>query len=379
MNNELKDLAVLIPAYKPEEALVNLSKELLEQGFGKVIIVNDGSGETFEPIFKSVDALGCTLLTHEVNKGKGCALKTGINYLLANSTNLRGVITADADGQHLVKDIIRVGVELLNNENTIVLGSRAFSGDVPLKSRFGNSLTRAIFNFVSGQKVRDTQTGLRGIPVSSLEKMITLKGERYEFEMNMLLEAKRSNLEIKEVEIETVYIDDNSGSHFNPLVDSWKIYKQIFMFSGATIYRHIVMFCGSSLLAFGIDYLIFTLLNILLPRLSFFNLSDAQELIIPVIGLKIEPVLLIAVVGARVISSTVNFIVNRNVVFAKKGGGLAKHIFGYYLLVVIIMIANYSIILGLKSVGINVYIAKIITEAILFVISFFVQRRLIFK
>lgn len=379
MNNEQKDLAILIPAYKPDKILVSLSEKLLEQGFGEVIIVNDGSGEAFDPIFKSVEALGCTLLIHEINKGKGRALKTGFHYILESKPNIHGVITADADGQHLVEDIIRIGKELLKTESTIVLGSRAFSGDVPLKSRFGNTLTRSIFNFVSGQKVRDTQTGLRGIPVSALEKMTTLKGERYEFEMNMLLEAKRSSLDIKEVEIETVYINDNSGSHFNPLVDSWKIYKQIFMFSGATIYRHIIMFCGSSLLAFGIDYLIFTLLNILVPKASFLNLSDAQALVIPVIGLKIEPVLLIAVVGARVISSTVNFIVNRNVVFAKKGGSLAKHIFGYYLLVVIIMIANYSIISGLKSIGVNVYIAKIITEAILFVLSFFVQKRVVFK
>lgn len=379
MNNELKELAVLIPAYKPEKTLISLSEELLAQGFGEVIIVNDGSGETFSPIFERVEALGCTLLTHEMNKGKGRALKTGINYLLVQKSNVRGVITADADGQHLVKDIIRIGQELLQTEDTLVLGSRAFSGNVPLKSRFGNSITRAIFNFVSGQKVRDTQTGLRGIPFAALEKMVTLRGERYEFEMNMLLEAKRCNLVIKEVEIETVYINDNSGSHFNPIVDSWKIYKQIFTYSGATIYRHIIMFGGSSLLAFGIDYLIFTLLNILVPRMSFLNLSDAQAFVIPFIGLKIEPVLLIAVVGARVISSTVNFIVNRNIVFAKKGGSLAKHIFGYYLLVVIIMIANYAIISGLKSIGINVYVAKVITEAVLFVLSFFVQKRVVFK
>lgn len=378
MYKDLNELAVVIPAYKPEKALIGLTEELASKGFSEIIVVDDGSGEEFSAIFEQVKNNGCTLLVHEQNKGKGRALKTSFEYVLKQDRPYKAVVTADADGQHLLKDIVNVGQVTLDSKDTLVLGGRVFKGKVPLRSRFGNSVTRAIFNFVSGQKVHDTQTGLRGIPVSALEKMTNLKGERYEFEMNMLLEAKRSGLTIKEVEIETVYIDDNSSSHFNPLVDSWKIYKQIFMFSGATIYRHIIMFGGSSLLAFGIDYAIFTLLNILVPQM-FLGLSNAQELILPVIGLGIEPVLLIAVVGARVISSTVNFIINRNVVFAKKGGSLTRHILGYYLLVLIIMIANYCIIYGFKTIGLNVYIAKIITEAILFICSFFVQKRIIFK
>lgn len=378
MYKDLNELAVVIPAYKPEKALVGLTKDLASKGFSEIIVVNDGSGKEFFDIFEQVKKNGCTLLVHEQNKGKGRALKTAFEYVLKQDNKYKAVVTADADGQHLLKDIVNVGKVTLDCDDTLVLGGRVFKGKVPLRSRFGNSVTRAIFNFVSGQKVHDTQTGLRGIPVSALEKMIGLKGERYEFEMNMLLEAKRSGLAIKEVEIETVYIDDNSSSHFDPLVDSWKIYKQIFMFSGATLYRHIIMFGGSSLIAFGIDYLIFTLLNIFVPDL-FPSLAVANKLIIPVIGITIEPVLLTAVVGARVISSTVNFVINRNVVFAKKGGSLTRHITGYYLLVLIIMIANYCIIFGFKSLGLSVYIAKIITEGILFLCSFFVQKRIIFK
>jgi len=386
LNKDLNNLAVVIPAYKPEEALVGLADELLSSGFKEIIVVDDGGGEEFSAVFEQVKKLGCTLLVHEVNKGKGRALKTAFEYIISEQRPYSAVITADADGQHLPKDIIHVGQETLDNENTMVLGGRVFSGKVPLRSRFGNAVTRGVFNLVSGQKVHDTQTGLRGIPVSSLEKMTKLKGERYEFEMNMLLEAKRMELTIKEVEIETVYIDDNSSSHFNPLVDSWKIYKQIFMFSGASIYRHIIMFGGSSLLAFGIDYLVFTLLNIFVPRI-FTNISATDRLTIPLLGPKasptllmdIEVVLLIAVVGARIVSSLVNFFVNRNVVFGKKGKGFAKHVIGYYILVVIILIANYFILFGFKSAGINVYIAKVFTEAILFVLSFFVQRKVIFK
>ena len=170
--------------------------------------------------------------------------------------DVAGVVTADADGQHLPDDIVRVAEKLFEWPDSIVLGS-AFRGDVPLRSRMGNAITRKVFNFLSGQRVRDTQTGLRGLPASALPDMLKLPGERYEYEMNMLLEAPRFGLKLREIGIETVYIDNNSGSHFNPLKDSWRIYKSI------------LMFAASSMLAFVIDFVLFTLLSLrVLPIVS---------------------------------------------------------------------------------------------------------------
>ena len=359
----MQDLVVLIPAFKPEEALVGFSKELLEQGFKDIIVVDDGSGELFKEIFSELKAMGCTLLTHEVNKGKGRALKTAFEYILVKNLDIKGVVTADADGQHLIPDIIRVGGEMLQSESTMVLGSRVLSKKAPLRSRLGNAITRTVFNVVSGQKVHDTQTGLRALPIESLKDILLLSGEHYEYEMNMLLDAKRLKLTIKEIEIETVYIDDNSGSHFNAWLDSWRIYKLIIW----KTFKRIIMFGGSSLISFGIDYTMFTLLNIVVPKIAWLNISGAKEL-------------LVAVVGARIVSATTNFLINRNFVFAQKTGGkLPKHIFGYVALVALIMTANYFILLGFTSLGLNVYIAKVITEALLFMVSFFVQHRIIFK
>lgn len=363
MKKEMQDLVVLIPAYMPEKALVGFSKELLEQGFKEIIVVDDGGGEPFKDIFDELKVLGCTLLTHEVNKGKGRALKTALEYILAKNLDIKGVVTADADGQHLVPDIIRVGQEMLQSGSTMVLGSRVLNKKTPLKSRIGNAITRTVFNIVSGQKVHDTQTGLRAIPAGSLKDILLLTGEHYEYEMNMLLDAKRLNLAIKEIKIETVYIDDNSGSHFNAWLDSWRIYRLIIW----KTFKRIIMFGGSSLISFGIDYAMFTLLNIVVPKMAWLNISGAQEL-------------LVAVVGARIVSATTNFLINRNIVFAQKTGGkLPKHIFGYIALVALILGANYFILLGFTSLGLNVYIAKIITEALLFLVSFFVQHRIIFK
>lgn len=350
MDNDLKSLAVLIPAYKPGDALIPLAQELSDKGFSQIIVVDDGSGAEYAHIFEAVKSLGCRLLRHEKNMGKGRALKTGISEILANGSGVRGVITADADGQHLVKDIISVGLALLENENTLVLGRRAFAGNVPLKSRFGNTITRHVFNFVSGLKVHDTQTGLRGIPYSSLKDMLTLKGDRYEYEMDMLLEAKRFGLRVIEVDIETVYLDkENSSSHFNALKDSW------------LIYRLIILFSASSIASFLVDALAFAMITLIFP------------------ASKETAIIWIPTLGARLISSVVNFTINRNIIFAKgRKGHLLRHLVGYYTLAAFVLLGNIAIISLCTSWGINLYLSYFIS-LIMFVISFPIQKRYVFK
>lgn len=348
MDKDLNSLIVLIPAYKPGDSLIELAKELSEYDFNQVLIVDDGSGGEYSHIFEAVKALGCLVLVHEKNMGKGRALKTGISDILENGSGVRGVITADADGQHLVKDIINVGKTLLENENTLVLGGRAFAGNVPLKSRFGNTITRHVFNFVSGLKVHDTQTGLRGIPYSSLKDMLTLKGDRYEYEMDMLLEAKRFGLSVIEITIDTVYHDEkNSCSHFNALTDSWRIY------------RLIIMFGASSIISFVVDFAVYALIPLIFPE-------TASKVWIPFLG-------------ARIISSTVNFTINRNVIFAKgRKGNLRRQIIGYYILAAFVLAGNIAIASLCETWGISRIPAYFIS-LIMFLVSFPIQKRWIFK
>lgn len=350
--NSLNQITVLIPSYKPDEKLVGLAKELLKEDFFEILIVDDGGGEPYAHLFNELKSMGCRVVTHAINMGKGRALKTGFNDLLARGCNICGVVTADADGQHLVQDIKRVAEATRDSKNTIVLGKRVFAGKVPIKSRLGNTITRNVFNFVSGQKIFDTQTGLRGFPTSALTALLALSGERYEYEMNMLLEASNLGLKLSEVEIETVYYNGNSGSHFNAFKDSWRIY------------RLIIMFGGSSLISFLIDYALYALFVTLIP---------VQQ------GTWLTNVVL-ATIAARVISSTVNFMINRNVIFAKgKKQNLRRHLVGYYLLAVCILVANTFLVNWFVSLGINEYLAKLPVEGILFFISFILQKRVVFK
>lgn len=218
---------IVIPAYKPCQRMSDLVNSLKEQKHSDIVIVDDGSGPSYEAIFDSAQAAGAEIIRHAVNCGKGRALKTGINHVLATRSSCRGIVTADADGQHLPEDILAVSVTLLETPTALILGSRCFDSSTPLRSRIGNTVTRRIFRLLTGRNLVDTQTGLRGIPRALAEQIITLEGERYEYELNMLQAALRGGFPIIEHPISTVYIEENASSHFDPLVDSWRVYRRL--------------------------------------------------------------------------------------------------------------------------------------------------------
>lgn len=223
------DTIVLIPAYQPDERLIATLRSLSEKGFG-LLVVDDGSGSEYDCIF--IDAgRYARVVRYSKNRGKGGALKQGIRCLRKCFPDCRRLITADADGQHAPSDIEKLADKLKEGKSRFVIGSRAFVGEVPLRSRFGNSLTRHVYALVSGVRVQDTQTGLRGFDASLFDWLLSIDGERYEYEMNVLMSAARDKIAIDELPIETIYENDNSSSHFDPVKDSIKIYKEIIKFA----------------------------------------------------------------------------------------------------------------------------------------------------
>ncbi|HEX6972558.1 MAG TPA: glycosyltransferase family 2 protein, partial [Limnochordia bacterium] len=225
------EVVYLIPAYRPAQGLLSLVTDLSTSD-RRIVVVDDGSGEDFESLFAQLDELSnVSLVRHCANLGKGAALKTGLNYAMARFPRAKGVVTADADGQHHPDDIRAVADRLLENPGSLVLGARAFDRDVPLRSRIGNGLTRALMRLLVGQKLADTQTGLRGIPASLVPHLLRLPSSGYEFELDMLLACKHQACEIVEQPIRTIYIDSNRSSHFRPVADSMRIYFLLFRFS----------------------------------------------------------------------------------------------------------------------------------------------------
>ena len=229
-------IPIVIPAYQPEPTLTRLVRDLRALTSAPIVVVNDGSQESCAGIFAAVAQIsGVTVLRHAVNLGKGAALKTALNYALCQWPQLTGVVTADADGQHLPADILRVAARLETSPDSLVLGARKFTGKVPLRSLIGNRLTVGVMRLVAGQHLNDTQTGLRAVPRALLPHLLALASNGYEFELDMLLSCKHRGVPIIEEPIETVYLEDNRTSHFNPLTDSLKVYFTLVRFSAISI------------------------------------------------------------------------------------------------------------------------------------------------
>lgn len=333
---------IIIPSYEPDDRLVSLVKGIKEQSSADILVINDGSTPFYEPFYKKIEQLGATLLTHNVNKGKGAALKTAFTYLKDKVADDEVLVTADSDGQHLLSDIIKVANTVTAaKDNTLVIGARAFVGKVPLRSRFGNKVTAFLFKCSTGQKVSDTQTGLRGFKANMIPWLLELEGDRFEYEFHMLLDAKKAGVEIVEEAIETVYLEENKSSHFRPIQDSIRIYKPFLKFSGASV------------------------------------LAAITDLSILFILMALTDNLLLSVIISRVISASLQYFLNANVVF-KKNTEPQKSIIYYTLLVIVMLTCNYFLLGILVNVGPGLLIAKVLTEAILFIIGYNIQRKLVF-
>ncbi len=216
---------LLIPSYQPTVLCCELLEELRRVDPTPIVVVDDGSGLAYRELFQRVSRVADTVvLTNAVNLGKGAALKHGMNHILVNYPGCIGIVTADADGQHSARDILKVASELQARPAEAVLGCRDFKRDVPLRSKLGNIISRYVYRFLIGLNLSDTQTGLRGIPRRLMELSLSIRSNRYEFETEQIITAKAANFKFREVPIQTVYIDDNRGSHFNPILDSFRIY-----------------------------------------------------------------------------------------------------------------------------------------------------------
>ena len=336
-------IALIVPAYHPTQDMIPMLERFLADPEFVPVVVNDGSGSAYDGIFAQVPQ-GCILLNHEVNKGKGAALKTAMRYVLEHLPQCDMAVTADADGQHRYEDIRMVVESARNHPGTLVLGSRAFDGSVPFKSRFGNAVTRQVFAIASGVKIRDTQTGLRAFDRACMEKFQSIPGDRYEYEINMLLYAAREGIDMREETIETIYIDDNSASSFHPFRDSFKIYACI------------LKFAASSMLAFVID----AVLVLVMMAATGGRVRLSQ-------------------IVARVVSSVVNFIVNKRVVYQSKQNWLPE-LLKYAALAIVNLAINLLVVKPLSDLMAGrFFLAYLIVQIIMYALNFVLQGKLVYN
>jgi putative flippase GtrA len=334
---------VLIPAYKPSDALVNLVSDLIRRGVEVIIVVNDGSGPEFDHCFKSIARFqGVFVVEHAVNLGKGAALKTGMSFVLVHFPNCLGVVTVDADGQHCSDDALRVMEALHGSRDALVLGVRTFDGDVPWKSRTGNNLTRILMRLMVGQNLSDTQTGLRGIPWTLIPHLLRVPASGYEFELDMLMACKHQGCPIVQVPIRTIYLENNKSSHFHPIFDSMRVFFLLLRFS-------------------VLSFLTAVLDNVIFAATYSATASIGESQIV-----------------ARLVAMVFNYIGARRAVFHSQQSH-AIVIPKYVLLVACNGILSYALIQFLHyRIGIGIVPSKLAAEGLLFIANFVIQRDIVF-
>ncbi len=338
--------AVLIPAYNPEKLLCGLVRELSRMGFQRIVVVNDGSGEASAEVFRRLKSDGlCTVISHAVNTGKGAALKLGLDYLYSNHPECRSIITADADGQHSPEDIRRLAEEAEHHPDSLILGVRSFDREnVPFRSMIGNKTTRLLMRLFLGLAVSDTQTGLRAIPRRLVPDLLKIASNRYEFELEMLILCRRAGIPLREVGIRTIYIDGNSASHFNPLLDSFKIYFVLF--------RYIL----SSIVTAVFDFIIF---------LAVFPLTGGN--------------ILVSTYLSRGAAVCLNYVLVKNMVFDSRQKIIRT--FPVYILLVCIsgFISAAMVTYMQEYFHLDPRIGKPLAELFLYLANFVIQRDFIFQ
>jgi len=353
---DMQTFGVLIPALNPDQKLIDLLRQLLVSNgpISTILIVDDGSSAAHQLIFKQIESMHDSrlhVLHHDHNRGKGAALKTGFQFYLDQATPVTGIATMDSDGQHTVAALEKCLTLAEQRPGDLVIGARKFTEDIPFRSRFGNLLTDGLVRLITHQTISDTQTGLRVIPMSYVHRLVDFPGERFEFEFDMLLEAKKYHVTISEQPIPTIYLDGNSSSHFRVIRDSVAIYSRFLKFS------------ASGLMSFLVDIGLFTLLMSLIGNHSLRTI-------------------MVATVIARLLSAIVNYLLNRHMVFGNAG---EQTLLKYGALLAVQTVASgylthgLTVLLPFGSAHWAPTVAKMLGDFCLFLISYYIQKNLIFK
>lgn len=335
---------ILIPAFKPSEKLPLLVKELLDQNNDLIIcLVDDGSGPEFKHIFDDcLQSENVVLLRHAVNIGKGGALKTGFNHILIKYPDSKAIVTADADGQHLPEDIIRIANESDDFPDSLIMGFRDFGNDIPFRSKFGNNISKVVYRYLLGIKLHDTQTGLRSIPRQLAELTLNVKANKYELETEQLVLCSNHKINIHQVPIATVYEDNNSSSHFNPFFDSLRIY--------------------------------FALLRYTLTSI----LSALADLILFIIICTFSGNIIVNNLASRYLAMFIQFFLLKSFVFNTKAGAIKLILFISY-------VSLTGVVSGILQVQLqdhfdmNYILAKVLVDSALFFFNFLFLRDILFN
>jgi glycosyltransferase involved in cell wall biosynthesis len=194
-------LFVVIPAFNEEKKIGKVISDLKKNNYKNIVIVDDGSEDKTNSV---AIGKGVIVLRHIINRGQGASLKTGIDFAIQNKADI--IVTFDADGQFLVKEIKNVVKPVIKKEAEVVLGSR-FLGtavNMPWSKKFVLKLGIVVVRILYGIKVTDSQSGFRALSRKAAKK-IDITENKMAHAGEIFSEIMRNNLKYKEVPITIIY------------------------------------------------------------------------------------------------------------------------------------------------------------------------------
>ena len=207
----------IIPALNAERTIAAVVTEA-RRHVEPVLVVDDGSSDATGDAAR---AAGATVLRHEVNRGKGAALKTGFAWALENG--FEAVVTLDADGQHLAAEIPKFVRAWEETDADLIIGGRShlFQHMLP-RRRMANRFSAWSIAKASGARVSDSQSGFR-LYSARLLRAITLRTDGFDMESEVIVRAGRRGLRIVTIPIDLGFVDGIATSHYKPLKDTLRI------------------------------------------------------------------------------------------------------------------------------------------------------------
>ena len=345
---------IIIPTLNPDKKIIKLVNDLKKENFNMIVVVDDGSNQEYSSVFNQLENLDCKIVHHTVNQGKGQAIKTGISFANTKYKDFIGYITVDGDYQHLPKDVKNVALKMEEDDSKIVLGERNFKGkEIPIKSKIGNIFSSIFLKLQTGVYIEDTQTGLRGIPNKFSDFAMNVEGSRYEYEMNFLRDAISNKISFEMLKIETIYENNNKGSHFRPLKDAYLIYEEFIKFTIIAILSAII------------DVGLFWILN----KLFYLLLCNS---------ISVKVISAISNILARITSGLFNFTMNKEIAFNSKNNTKTQ-IWQYFILFVIQMCVSTFLVSLISNFSINIVLAKMIIDICIFFVNYYIEKIIIFK
>ncbi len=351
---------IVIPAYNPPASFSQYVNDLVDEGFSRIVIVNDGSRTDKLPVFFKVKRLGAVVIDHKQNLGQGAALRTGFQYYMDHYQGQSdGVITLNADRQLPAADAAKIASSLHNEQEmgsfALVVGTRNLLGKNVSDYDYNmGGVMKLLYHMLMGVRLNDPLSGVFGIPDMRVAQCLDIGGDGYSYATSMTMSFEK--IGFLQVPVSYVNYEEGVERSFRKVKDTiWILF---------TIFKKFIFYSVTSLSASILDVILFGIFTSVTFR------GNPMAIIY-------------STICARVISASMNYLLTKHFVFHFKSDSAqetTKSAGAFFLLSAMQCICSALVVSAMKFLlGGNVIGIKVLVDAILFFVSYKIQHKYIFK